>query len=461
VRETSQGPLPPSVLFGGVGLAFAGVTLASGAPTPLLVFFEHKWGFHAGALTIAFAIYAFGLLLALLVFGSLSDYIGRRPVLIGALLIQLVAMAMFFFASGIGWLIAARAVQGIATGAAFSAFTAALVELAPAGHKELGAIIGSAAPTAGLALGALLTGAAVQFTDSPAKIVFATLAVVTALGIGVAILWAETAGRRPGARRALRPELSIPRTARREFASAAPLQIGAWMQAGLFMGLMPTIIRTLFAIDSGLLNGATVAVYPGTATVTGLLVGRVAPRDAARSGGAATAAGAALVMLAIGTSALPLLLIGALVGGFGFGSSYSGSLRSITPGVEPHQMAGVFAALFSVAYVAFGVPVIIAGQLIPRAGLLPTVIGYGVVAMVAATAGLIAQSAAARHAQPATQGKPRCHSSRSEPRTAPRSRSATTTTAPIEGEQLHDASRPEAAPPDPESRSGRATAQVR
>src|SRR6202795_312770 len=85
--------LPPAVAFAGTALAFAGVTLAGGAPTPLLVFFEQKWGFHAGMLTIAFAIYAFGLLLALLVFGSLSDYIGRRPVLIGALCVQLLAMA--------------------------------------------------------------------------------------------------------------------------------------------------------------------------------------------------------------------------------------------------------------------------------------------------------------------------------------------------------------------------------
>ena len=117
--------LPQAVAFGGTGLAFAGVTLAAGAPTPLLVLFEHEWGFHAGILTLAFAIYAFGLLLALLVVGSLSDYIGRRPVLIGALSVQLLAMVMFFFASNIGWVIAARAVQGVATGSAFSAFTAA------------------------------------------------------------------------------------------------------------------------------------------------------------------------------------------------------------------------------------------------------------------------------------------------------------------------------------------------
>jgi MFS family permease len=399
--------LPPAVAFGGTGLAFAGVTLAAGAPSPLLVFFEHKWGFHSGMLTIAFAIYAFGLLLALLVFGSLSDYIGRRPVLIGALLVQLLAMVMFFFASDIGWVIAARAVQGIGTGSAFSAFTAALVELAPARRKELGAVIGSVAPAAGLGFGALLTGAAIQFTGSPAKIVFAALAIVTSLGIGVAILSTETVNRRPGARRALRPQPSIPRRAVQEFVAAVPVQIGAWMLAGLFMGLMPTIIRGLFNINSGLLNGATVFVYPGSAAAAGLLVGRFYPRSTALFGGAATIVGAALVMAAISATLLPLLLLGGLIGGVGFGSSYSGSLRTISPLAEPDQRAGLFAALFTVAYLAFGVPVIIAGQLIPRAGLLSTVIGYGVVTVVVATTGLVAQSAVARRVAPLDEAEDR------------------------------------------------------
>jgi MFS family permease len=145
-----------------------------------------------------------------------------------------------------------------------------------------------------------------------------------------------------------------------------------------------------------LLNGATVFVYPGSAAVTGLIVGRISPRSSSRLGGACVVVGATLVTVAISAKALPLLLVGALVGGVGFGASFSGSLRTITSLVEPARLAGVFAALFSVAYLAFGLPVIIAGQLVPRAGLLSTVVGYGIVTAVAATAGLIAQSAAAR-----------------------------------------------------------------
>jgi MFS family permease len=399
VRRTTRErrhSLPPSAAFVGTGLAFAGVTLAAGAPTPLLVFFEHEWGFDAGLLTIAFATYAFGLLFALLIVGSLSDYIGRRPVLIGALAVQLLAMLMFFFASNVGSLIAARAVQGLATGAAFSAFTAALVELAPPRHRELGAVIGSVAPTGGLALGALMAGAAVQFTGAPARIVFAVLAVLTLLGIGVAILSSETVPRRPGARRALRPELSIPRPAAREFAAAVPVQVGAWMFVGLFMGLMPTILRDLFHIHNGLTTGATVCVEPGAAAVAGFLVGRVSPRKTARFGGAAMIIGAILVVVAIDATTLPLVVAGGVIGGLGFGASYSGSLRTLSPLAEPAQRAGLFAALFTVAYLAFGVPVIIAGQLIPRAGLLTTAIGYCVLTVVVAAAGLVGQSLVVR-----------------------------------------------------------------
>jgi MFS family permease len=305
-------------------------------------------------------------------------------------------MVIFFFASNIEWVIAARAVQGIATGAAFSVFTAALLELAPPRHRELGALIGSVAPAGGIGLGALLTGAAVQFTSSPAKIVFAGLAVVTSLGIGVAILSAETVSRRPGARRALRPNLSVPGPAVREFVAAVPLQIGAWMFVGLFLGLIPTIIRGLFHINSGLLNGATVFAEPGAAAIAGLFVGRVTPRASNQSGGVAIIVGSAVVTVGIAARVLPLLVLGGLIGGVGWGSSYSGTLRMLGPLAEPDQRAGLFAAVFTVAYLAFGVPVIIAGQLIPRVGLSSTAIGYCVAIIVVATTGLIAQSGVAR-----------------------------------------------------------------
>ncbi|MGN5377926.1 MFS transporter [Streptomyces lasalocidi] len=125
---------------------FAALYVAAGAPTPLLVVFEQQWHFPAWVLTVAFSSYALGLLAALLFAGSLSDYTGRRPVLVGSLLVEFAAMFMFVFAPDISWVIAARTIQGIATGAATSAFSASVVEHAPRQHKQLGTIITSIAP---------------------------------------------------------------------------------------------------------------------------------------------------------------------------------------------------------------------------------------------------------------------------------------------------------------------------
>jgi MFS family permease len=168
------------------------------------------------------------------------------------------------------------------------------------------------------------------------------------------------------------------------------------MFVGLFLGLIPTIIRGVFDINSGLVNGATVFVEPGSAAVAALFVSRISPRSSTQSGAAEIIVGAALVTVAIAARVLPLLVLGGVVGGVGWGSSYSGSLRMLSPLAEPDQRAGLFAAVFTVAYLAFGVPVVIAGQLIPRVGLSSTAIGYCVATGLAATIGLIAESAVGR-----------------------------------------------------------------
>ncbi len=178
------------------------------------------------------------------------------------------------------------------------------------------------------------------------------------------------------------------------------------MFVGLYLGLIPTIIHGLFHLNSGLLNGATVFTEPGAAAIVGLFVGRISPRSSNQSGGAAIIVGSAVVIVGIVARVLPLLVIGGLIGGVGWGSSYSGTLRMLSPLADPKQRAGLFAAVFTVAYLAFGVPVIVAGQLIPHAGLSSTAVGYSIAIVVVATTGLVAQSGVARRAR-ADAVKPR------------------------------------------------------
>ncbi len=391
VTASTRRRLSPVAAFVGAALAFVGVTFAAGAPSPLFVLYQQEWGFPAWVLTIAFAIYAITLLVTLLIAGSLSDHIGRRPVLIGALALEVVSMLIFLFAQDIGWIIVARAIQGIATGAATGTFTAAIVELAPERHKKLGAVIGGTAPVGGLALGALITGAAVQFTTIPTVIVFSFLAVVFALGIVVVALSSETVSRRAGAVRSLIPRLSVPRAARAEFGAIVPVLIGTWMLAGLFLGLAPSIIRGVFHIDSGLVNGAIVALTPAAGAVAGFVLSRVPARTATIWGAASVVAGIVVTLSAVAFGLLPLLFVGGVLGGAGFGAAFSGALRILAPLAPAHQRAELFAAVYLVNYLAYGVPALIVGELIGVVGLLDAVIGYGIAAAVATAVGLVVQ----------------------------------------------------------------------
>ena len=145
---------------------------ASAVPSPLYVVYQDEWGFSSITLTSVFAVYAIALLAALLVFGSISDHIGRRPTLIAALALEIVAMVAFAGAEGVGWLFVARTLQGIATGTAMGAISAALLDLQPSNRPALGALMGAVSPLTGLALGALAAGLLVDYGPDPTRFVF-------------------------------------------------------------------------------------------------------------------------------------------------------------------------------------------------------------------------------------------------------------------------------------------------
>jgi MFS family permease len=383
--------LRPLAAFVGSAIAFVAVSFSVGAPSPLFVLYQHEWGFADWMLTVAFAIYAITLLVTLLVAGSLSDHIGRRPVLIGALALEATAMLLFLFASDIGWIVVARAVQGIGTGAAMATFSAAMVELAPERHKKLGAVIGSTAPLGGIALGAIVTGLVVQVAAQPTVWIFSALALIFLAGLFVVAGSPETVTRRPGAMRSLIPRLVIPQAARREFIGAIPLLVAAWMLSGLFIGLAPSIVRGVFHVESGLVNGTVVGLAPAVGAAAGFVLSRFSARVSTMWGTVAMIAGVALTVLSVTEGMLWLLFAASFVGGAGFGAAFSATLRILAPLAPPAQRAELFAGVYLVSYLAYGVPALAAGELIGVIGLTPTVVWYAAAIALASVAAIIAQ----------------------------------------------------------------------
>ncbi|MFG1992283.1 MFS transporter [Actinoplanes sp. NPDC048988] len=389
------------VAYAGVIMAATVVAFAAGAGSPLFVLYQREWGFPDWELTAAFTVYAVALLATLLIAGSLSDHIGRRRVVTGALILMLVASGLFLAADGIGWVIAARVVQGLATGAATSTFTAMIVELAPDAGKRTATLISSAAPVGGLALGAFGAGVAVQVSDRPTVVVFGSLTVVFVLGIAAVLLARETATPRPHALASLRPRLAVPRRAAGEFAAAAPLLAAAWSLSGLFLGLAPSIDHGIFGVDSGTVNGLVVALQPTSSAIAGLALGGIPTRRRAVLGSALVLAGVVVAAIGAVTGTLVVFGLGAVIGGIGFGSGFAATLQILGPLAREHERGGLFSAVYLVNYLAYGVPALIAGLVVDRAGLSATVVGYAAVTAALATVALFVQTARARTASPA------------------------------------------------------------
>ena len=74
--------LPPATALWLLASIMVGFLAASSAPSPLYAVYREAWGFSALTLTLVFGCYAFALLASLLVLGTLSDYRGRREVVV-------------------------------------------------------------------------------------------------------------------------------------------------------------------------------------------------------------------------------------------------------------------------------------------------------------------------------------------------------------------------------------------
>src|SRR3954465_11994791 len=126
-RRTLSPRLPYAHVAAVIGLAL----FASSTPSPLYGTYRELWGFSPVVLTLVYATYAIGVLAALLLAGRVSDDVGRRPVLLVSLAALMGATVLFMFADSVAWLFAARGVQGLATGLALGAASAALLDLHP------------------------------------------------------------------------------------------------------------------------------------------------------------------------------------------------------------------------------------------------------------------------------------------------------------------------------------------
>ena len=373
--ERGGAGVPRRIAFWLLALVFAATMLGTTLPTPLYVIYQARWHFSSAMVTVTFAVYAAGVLAALLLAGRSSDQAGRKPVLAVALGLSALSTAVFVLAPDLGALLAARIMSGLSAGLMTGTATAALTELVPSGRRA--SLVATAANMGGLGLGPLIAGLFSQYAPHPTTLVFEVyLAVLAAAGLCLLFI-PETVS--PRQRPALRlAGLGIPERSRGEFIAAAVAAFAAFSLLGLFAALAPTFLGSVLHEDNHAVQGAVVFLLFAAGTVIQLLLSRFPSRRVMVAGLSLLLPALALIVAALAQAALALFLAGTVVAGIAVGSIFLGSLATASRLAPPGRRGQVVSTYFVACYAGLIVPVVGVGIASGFIGDFPAVLALSV-----------------------------------------------------------------------------------
>ncbi|MDN5919282.1 MAG: MFS transporter [Pseudonocardia sp.] len=351
-----------------VAAAFASMLFGANLAAPLYAGYAQQFGFSTAVLSLIFAVYALVLIPSLLVFGQLSDALGRRPVIAAGLVLAIAGLILFALATSVGWLFAARVVQGLGQGMMSGAATAALAELVGGGNARRAALMATIAQSGGAAVGVTLSGVLAQWAPAPKVLPYVVgMLACAAAAVSLRIV-PETTGRGEapvhGRIRVRRPR--VPAEIRGPFLRVGITAGAVWAVAGgLFLSVIPSYAGTLVLHTNNLaLLGLVAALALGCSALAQLAARRGAPPAQAQAGG--------LILLALGllglvlsapAHSLTLLVTGSVIAGAGHGLAFLAAQDDLTRIAPPEQRAEISAAFYVCIYLGVSVPVIGIGVL--------------------------------------------------------------------------------------------------
>lgn len=331
------------------------VAYGTNTSTPLLILYRDRLSLSATGLTAVFAVYAAGLLPALLVAGPLSDRLGRRRVALPFVVLSALASLLFLpAASAFPLLLTARFVQGLVSGAFFSVASAWLQDLAPPDRPTLPAVQASLAMNGGFAVGPLVAGLLAQYLPGPFVVPFLLHIALVAVGLVVLLPAGDVLA--PRATGSL-VRIALPRAGRRAFWTVvAPTAVWVFAFPAVGITLFPLLLPDGHPPVAfvGLLAGATLGTAALVSPYAARFGGWTAP-----AGITVGAVGYVLGVVGADTSVLPLLVMGGVALGVGAGFALNAGLGTAQRLADPATRGAVNSAFYACAYGGFALPVLL------------------------------------------------------------------------------------------------------
>ncbi|MET9386993.1 MFS transporter [Streptomyces sp. NPDC002928] len=373
--------------FHGIGYVLIILLVGANMPSPLYGAYREEFGFSPVTQTLVFAVYAAALVPALLVFGPLSDAIGRRPVLATALLFGALGAVLMACADSTPWLFAGRIAHGLSVGTCSAAGAAALVEHEPDGDHTKAGTAATATTAVGAALGPLLAGAIAQYLPHGLALPYLLYLCTLVPGLVAVALLPASRRRSGGTRPKLRISLPrVPHTIRAAFAVGVSTSAVSWAVVGLFQAVVPSWITEMLGVDNLVVGGSAAALIMLCSAATQLGVRRLPHHLGQRLGLVLLIVGMLCLLLVDQLHSLPLLFITTAVTGFGHGLAFSGGMQQINSALAaeaPEARGTVLAAFYTIIYAGLGLPAVAAGLLVTLQGMASAVAEFSLAAVAA------------------------------------------------------------------------------
>ena len=333
----------------------------STVPTPLYPSYERVDGFGPFVVTIVFSAYALGVLVSLFLAGHLSDWYGRKAVLLPAVVLSIASALVFLGSAALPALIVGRVLSGLSVGLLTATATAHLDDLhrraRPGASGTRASVVATGANLGGLGLGTLVSGLIVEHTSTPLKAPFLVFLVLLGAGALTVLLAPETVDR-PEPRPRYRPQrVSVPEQARPSFFAAAIIALITFAMFGLFTSLAPAVLKSLHSASAAA-TGVTVFLVFGSAALAQILLMRWSASAQLRFGLGALAVGLVLLTSAVWVSSLALFVLGGVVSGAAAGTAFKGSVSTVLGLAAPERRGETLTGLFLAAYLGISLPVV-------------------------------------------------------------------------------------------------------